>query len=75
MGFMGPHYLRIVLSILAHSTASREELDVIIDQASGVRALSLVYVPAVFTVMDDLESWLRRTLGRFIATPQAQSVQ
>jgi HAE1 family hydrophobic/amphiphilic exporter-1 len=25
--------------------------------------LSLVYVPAVFTVMDDLETWLRRHLG------------
>ena len=32
-------------------------------------ALSLIYVPAVFTVMDDLERWLARTLGVFVAAP------
>lgn len=30
-------------------------------------ALSLIYVPAVFTVMDDLERWLAKTLGVFIS--------
>ena len=33
-------------------------------------ALSLVYVPAVFTVMDDLELWARRTFGALIQTPR-----
>ena len=33
-------------------------------------ALSLIYVPAVFTVMDDLELWARRTFGALIQTPR-----
>jgi HAE1 family hydrophobic/amphiphilic exporter-1 len=32
-------------------------------------ALSLIYVPAVFTVMDDLENWLAKTLGVFVSPP------
>jgi HAE1 family hydrophobic/amphiphilic exporter-1 len=32
--------------------------------------LSLIYVPAVFTVMDDLELWVRKTFGALIQTPQ-----
>jgi HAE1 family hydrophobic/amphiphilic exporter-1 len=32
-------------------------------------ALSLIYVPAVFTVMDDLEKWLAKTLGVFVSVP------
>jgi HAE1 family hydrophobic/amphiphilic exporter-1 len=31
-------------------------------------ALSLIYVPAVFTVMDDLDIWARKTFGAFIQT-------
>ena len=34
-------------------------------------ALTLIYVPAVFTVMDDLERWLARTL-RVIVAPSTQ---
>jgi multidrug efflux pump subunit AcrB len=37
-------------------------------------ALSLVYVPAVFTVMDDLDLWARRTFGALIRAPQAAGV-
>jgi HAE1 family hydrophobic/amphiphilic exporter-1 len=33
-------------------------------------ALSLIYVPAVFTVMDDFDRWARRTFGVFIQTHQ-----
>jgi HAE1 family hydrophobic/amphiphilic exporter-1 len=32
-------------------------------------ALSLIYVPAVFTVMDDLEKSLAKTFGAFISSP------
>jgi HAE1 family hydrophobic/amphiphilic exporter-1 len=32
-------------------------------------ALTLIYVPAVFTVMDDLERWLARTLRVIVAPP------
>jgi HAE1 family hydrophobic/amphiphilic exporter-1 len=33
-------------------------------------ALSLIYVPAVFTVMDDLDLWARGTFGALIQIPQ-----
>ncbi|MGO4686239.1 efflux RND transporter permease subunit [Hyphomicrobium sp. 2TAF46] len=32
-------------------------------------ALSLIYVPAVFTVMDDLDLWARKTFGALIQKP------
>ena len=33
-------------------------------------ALSLLYVPIVYTFMDDLQMWLRRKLGRLIVLPE-----
>jgi multidrug efflux pump subunit AcrB len=32
-------------------------------------ALSLIYVPAVFTVMNDFDLWTRRAFGALIQTP------
>ncbi len=34
--------------------------------------LSLIYVPAVFTVMDDLDLWARKTLGALIQTSRPE---
>jgi hydrophobe/amphiphile efflux-1 (HAE1) family protein len=36
-------------------------------------ALSLIYVPAVFTVMDDFERWLGRIFGRFVTMPETEA--
>lgn len=33
-------------------------------------ALSVIYVPAVFTVMDDLDVWARRTFGALVRAPR-----
>jgi len=35
-------------------------------------ALSLVLVPVVYAVMDDLENWLRPKLARWVTLPSAQ---
>lgn len=36
-------------------------------------ALSLIYVPAVFTIMDDLDHLLRRTFGMFIQSGRSDT--
>ena len=35
-------------------------------------ALSLILVPVVYAVMDDLENWLRPKLARLVTVPSAQ---
>lgn len=62
---MGAGMLPIALGIGARGGARTVAIAVIGGLISST-ALSLVYVPAVFTVMDDLEAWLARILGRVI---------
>lgn len=61
---MGARMLPIALGIGADAEGRAPMAIAVIGGLISSTALSLVYVPAVFTVMDDLEAWLARTLGR-----------
>ena len=61
---MGAGMLPIALGIGADAEGRAPMAIAVIGGLLSSTALSLVYVPAVFTVMDDLETWFGRILGR-----------
>jgi len=75
---MGAGMLPIALGIGADAEGRAPMAIAVIGGLISSTALSLVYVPAVFTVMDDLEAWLGRYLSRVfmnnrqvVSAPQA----
>ncbi len=61
---MGAGMLPIALGIGADAEGRAPMAIAVIGGLISSTALSLVYVPAVFTVMDDVEAWIGRTLTR-----------
>lgn len=61
---MGAGMLPIALGIGAESERRAPMAIAVIGGLISSTALSLIYVPAFFTVMDDCESWIRRRLER-----------
>ena len=60
---MGAGMLPIALGIGADAEGRAPMAIAVIGGLISSTALSLIYVPAVFTVMDDFETWLGRALG------------
>jgi multidrug efflux pump subunit AcrB len=67
---MGAGMMPLALGIGADAEFRAPMAIAVIGGLLSSTALSLIYVPAVFTVMDDLELWARRTFGALIQTPQ-----
>ena len=67
---MGAGMMPIALGIGADAEFRAPMAIAVIGGLLSSTALSLIYVPAVFTVMDDLDLWARRTFGALIQTPQ-----
>lgn len=63
---MGAGMLPIALGIGADAEFRAPMAIAVIGGLISSTALSLVYVPAVFTVMDDLEVWLGKKLGKLL---------
>jgi len=61
---MGAGMLPVALGIGAESERRAPMAIAVIGGLISSTALSLIYVPAFFTVMDDCESWIRRRLER-----------
>jgi HAE1 family hydrophobic/amphiphilic exporter-1 len=72
---MGAGMLPIALGIGADAESRAPMAIAVIGGLISSTALSLVYVPAVFIVMDDLEHWLGAKLRRLVGTaaPVSQS--
>ncbi len=68
---MGAGMLPIALGIGADAEFRAPMAIAVIGGLLSSTALSLIYVPAVFTIMDDLDHWFRRTFGVFIQGDQA----
>jgi HAE1 family hydrophobic/amphiphilic exporter-1 len=67
---MGAGMMPIALGIGADAEFRAPMAIAVIGGLLSSTALSLIYVPAVFTVMDNLDLWARRTFGALIQTPQ-----
>ena len=67
---MGAGMMPIALGIGADSEFRAPMAIAVIGGLLSSTILSLIYVPAVFTVMDDLDVWVRKTLGKHIEAPQ-----
>ncbi len=67
---MGAGMMPIALGIGADAEFRAPMAIAVIGGLLSSTALSLIYVPAVFTVMDDVDQWARRTFGALIQTPQ-----
>ena len=67
---MGAGMMPIALGIGADAEFRAPMAIAMIGGLLSSTALSLVYVPAVFTVMDDLDLWARRTFGVLIRVRQ-----
>jgi len=64
---MGAGMLPIALGIGADAESRAPMAIAVIGGLLSSTALSLIYVPAVFTMMDDLENWLCVKFGRFLS--------
>jgi HAE1 family hydrophobic/amphiphilic exporter-1 len=67
---MGAGMMPLALGIGADAELRAPMAIAVIGGLLSSTALSLIYVPAVFTVMDDLDRWARRTFGALIQIPQ-----
>ena len=67
---MGAGMLPIALGIGADTEFRAPMAIAVIGGLLSSTALSLIYVPAVFTIMDDLDHWVRRVFGAFILRDQ-----
>lgn len=65
---MGAGMLPLALGIGADAEFRSSMAIAVIGGLLSSTALSLIYVPAVFTVMDDLDRWMRRTPGSLLQT-------
>jgi HAE1 family hydrophobic/amphiphilic exporter-1 len=70
---MGAGMLPIALGIGADAEFRAPMAIAVIGGLLSSTVLSLVYVPAVFTVMDDLDQWARRVLRVFIQVPPLEA--
>jgi HAE1 family hydrophobic/amphiphilic exporter-1 len=66
---MGAGMLPIALGIGADAESRAPMAIAVIGGLISSTALSLVYVPAVFCAMDDIEAWLGRKLGQLLSGP------
>jgi len=71
---MGAGMLPLALGIGADAEFRSSMAIAVIGGLLSSTAFSLIYVPAVFTVMDDLDGWLRRILGTLIQVPRPDRV-
>lgn len=67
---MGAGMLPLAFGIGADSEFRAPMAIAVIGGLISSTVLSLIYVPAVFTVMDDLDVWACRILGALIQTPE-----
>jgi HAE1 family hydrophobic/amphiphilic exporter-1 len=67
---MGAGMLPLAFGIGADSEFRAPMAIAVIGGLISSTVLSLIYVPAVFTVMDDLDVWARRILGALLQTPE-----
>jgi HAE1 family hydrophobic/amphiphilic exporter-1 len=67
---MGAGMMPLALGIGADAEFRAPMAIAVIGGLLSSTALSLIYVPAVFTVMDDLDLWARGTFGALIQIPQ-----
>jgi HAE1 family hydrophobic/amphiphilic exporter-1 len=67
---MGAGMMPLALGIGADAEFRAPMAIAVIGGLLSSTALSLIYVPAVFTVMDDIELWARGTFGALIETHQ-----
>jgi HAE1 family hydrophobic/amphiphilic exporter-1 len=72
---MGAGMLPIALGIGADAESRAPMAIAVIGGLISSTALSLVYVPAVFTVMDDIESWLRARFSAWFGVGQSCDAQ
>lgn len=70
---MGAGMLPLALGIGADAEFRSSMAIAVIGGLLSSTALSLVYVPAVFTVMDDLDHWMRRIFGPLLQTHRPTS--
>jgi HAE1 family hydrophobic/amphiphilic exporter-1 len=71
---MGAGMMPLALGIGADAEFRAPMAIAVIGGLLSSTALSLIYVPAVFTIMDDLDRWARRTFGALIQSPQPNSI-
>jgi HAE1 family hydrophobic/amphiphilic exporter-1 len=67
---MGAGMLPLALGIGADAEFRSSMAIAVIGGLLSSTALSLIYVPAVFTVMDDLDRWMRRSFGSLLQRHQ-----
>jgi HAE1 family hydrophobic/amphiphilic exporter-1 len=72
---MGAGMMPLALGIGADAEFRAPMAIAVIGGLLSSTVLSLVYVPAVFTIMDDLDLWVRKIFRLFIATDRSVPVR
>ena len=67
---MGAGMMPLALGIGADAEFRAPMAIAVIGGLLSSTALSLIYVPAIFTIMDDLDLWARKSLGRLVQSPR-----